>query len=153
MSEAIMLDPDVGFIKEVRALGGGDLKKVLPVRHLFRGLSHFPREQAVSPQRNDCGVLGAQRQIGQQRRHLALPQLRRLQSTRCPRDAKPGDALGAIRAYAVSNTPAPRRWANWCVTSPNCRSCWLFQRYFSGCRPALQHGGSQLAEFFTGRRA
>ena len=78
MADTYLVEPDVGFINEVAGLGGGDLKKVLSMRDLFRGLPDFTGDQTLSEKRNDRSIVGAQRQIGRQRRYLAVPQLRRL---------------------------------------------------------------------------
>ena len=107
MSEAIMLDPDVGFIKDVRALGGGDLKKCYQCATcsvacpISPETKPFPRKEMIAASWglkdkvltsadiwlcHNCGDCNA----------------------RCPRDAKPGDALAAIRAYAVSEYAGPK---------------------------------------------
>jgi quinone-modifying oxidoreductase subunit QmoC len=101
MAEATVLNPDLGFIKDLQALGGGDLKKcyqcatcsvVCPISPENKP---YPRKEMIAASWglkdkvttsadiwlcHNCGDC----------------------NTRCPRGAKPGDALGAIRAYAIS---------------------------------------------------
>jgi quinone-modifying oxidoreductase subunit QmoC len=102
MAEAIMLDPDVGFIKEVGKLGGGDLKKcyqcatcsvVCPISPENKP---FPRKEMIAAS------------WGLKDKVLASQDIWLCHNcgdctTRCPRGAKPGDVLGAIRAYAVAD--------------------------------------------------
>ena len=106
MSEAIMLDPDVGFIKDVRALGGGDLKKCYQcatcsvVCPISPETKPFPRKEMIAASWglkdkvvsssdiwlcHNCGDC----------------------NTRCPRDAKPGDALAAIRKVYAKGYQLP----------------------------------------------
>jgi quinone-modifying oxidoreductase subunit QmoC len=107
MSEAIMLDPDVGFIKDVRALGGGDLKKcyqcatcsvVCPISPENKP---FPRKEMIAASWGLKDKLVSSADIWLCHNCGDC-------NTRCPRDAKPGDALGAIRAYAVSEYAGPK---------------------------------------------
>ncbi len=101
MTDAYTLEPDVGFINEVKALGGGDLKKCFqcatcsvacPISPDNRP---FPRKEMIAASWglkdklvgngdvwlcHNCGDC----------------------TTLCPRGAKPGDVLGAVRAYAVA---------------------------------------------------
>jgi len=102
MAEAIMLDPDVGFIKEIATLGGGDLKKcyqcatcsvVCPISPENKP---FPRKEMIAAS------------WGLKDKILASQDIWLCHNcgdctTRCPRGAKPGDVLGAIRAYAVAD--------------------------------------------------
>jgi len=111
MSEAIMLDPDVGFIKDVQALGGGDLKKcyqcatcsvVCPISPESKP---FPRKE----------MIGAS--WGLKDRLLTNADIWLCHNcgdcnTYCPREARPGDTLGAIRAYAVSEYAGPKVLSN-----------------------------------------
>jgi quinone-modifying oxidoreductase subunit QmoC len=101
MADAYVVEPDVGFVNEIKRLGGGDLKKCFqcatcsvacPISPDNRP---FPRKEMIAASWglkdklvgngdvwlcHNCGDC----------------------STLCPRGAKPGDVLGAIRAYAVS---------------------------------------------------
>ena len=107
MSEAIMLDPDVGFIKDVCALGGGDLKKcyqcatcsvVCPIAPENKP---FPRKEMIAASWGLKDKLVSNADIWLCHNCGDC-------TTRCPRGAKPGDVLGAVRAYAVQEYAGPK---------------------------------------------
>ena len=107
MSEAIMLDPDVGFIKDVCALGGGDLKKcyqcatcsvVCPIAPENKP---FPRKEMIAASWGLKDKLVSNADIWLCHNCGDC-------TTRCPRGAKPGDVLGAVRAYAVQDYAGPK---------------------------------------------
>jgi quinone-modifying oxidoreductase subunit QmoC len=107
MSEAIMLDPDVGFIKDVCALGGGDLKKcyqcatcsvVCPIAPENKP---FPRKEMIAASWGLKDKLVSNADIWLCHNCGDC-------TTRCPRGAKPGDVLGAVRAYAVQHYAGPK---------------------------------------------
>jgi len=52
MTETYLAQPDLGFIAQIRGLGGDTLRK------LFRGLSHLTGKQPVSQKGNDCCLMG-----------------------------------------------------------------------------------------------
>jgi quinone-modifying oxidoreductase, subunit QmoC len=101
MADAYVIEPDVGFIHEVKRLGGGDLKKCFQCATcsvacpISPDNKPFPRKEMIAASWglkdklvgngdvwlcHNCGDC----------------------TTLCPRGAKPGDVLGAIRAYAVT---------------------------------------------------
>jgi len=101
MADAYVIEPDVGFIHEVKGLGGGDLKKCFQCATcsvacpISPDNKPFPRKEMIAASWglkdklvgngdvwlcHNCGDC----------------------TTLCPRGAKPGDVLGAIRAYAVT---------------------------------------------------
>jgi quinone-modifying oxidoreductase, subunit QmoC len=107
MNDNYLAEPDLGFIHEVIGLGGNTLKKcfqcatcsvVCPISPDTRP---FPRKEMIAAswglkdrlvkdvdiwlchQCGDCSV-------------------------KCPRGAKPGDVLGAIRSYAISEYATPK---------------------------------------------
>jgi quinone-modifying oxidoreductase subunit QmoC len=101
MADAYVIEPDVGFINEVKGLGGGDLKKCFQCATcsvacpISPDNKPFPRKEMIAASWglkdklvgngdvwlcHNCGDC----------------------TTLCPRGAKPGDVLGAIRAYAVT---------------------------------------------------
>jgi quinone-modifying oxidoreductase subunit QmoC len=107
MAETYQVEPDVGFIKEVMALGGGDVKKCYQCATCSVACAispdnkPYPRKEMIATQWglkdklisdvdiwlcHNCGDC----------------------STLCPRGAKPGDVLAAIRAYAVSEYATPK---------------------------------------------
>lgn len=107
MSEAIMLDPDVGFIKDVCALGGGDLKKcyqcatcsvVCPIAPENKP---FPRKEMIAASWGLKDKLVSNADIWLCHNCGDC-------TTRCPRGAKPGDVLAAVRAYAVQDYAGPK---------------------------------------------
>lgn len=107
MSQAIMLDPDVGFIKDVRALGGGDLKKcyqcatcsvVCPIAPENKP---FPRKEMIAASWGLKNKLVSNVDIWLCHNCGDC-------TTLCPRGAKPGDVLGAVRAYAVQDYAGPK---------------------------------------------
>ncbi len=101
MADAYVIEPDIGFIHEVKGLGGGDLKKCFQCATcsvacpISPDNKPFPRKEMIAASWglkdklvgngdvwlcHNCGDC----------------------TTLCPRGAKPGDVLGAIRAYAVT---------------------------------------------------
>ena len=111
MSEATMLDPDVGFIKDVQALGGGDLKKCYQcatcsvVCPISPDTHPFPRKEMIKASWGLKDKLLTNADIWLCHNCGDC-------NTYCPREARPGDALGAIRAYAVSEYAGPKALSN-----------------------------------------
>ena len=107
MSEATMLDPDVGFIKDVQALGGGDLKKCYQcatcsvVCPISPETNPFPRKEMIKASWGLKDKLLTNADIWLCHNCGDC-------NTYCPREARPGDALAAIRAYAVTDYTGPK---------------------------------------------
>lgn len=107
MSDAYLVEPDVGFIKEVAALGGGDLKKCYQcatcsvVCPISPDTKPFPRKEMIAASWGLKDKLVGNADIWLCHNCGDC-------STRCPRGAKPGDVLSAIRAYAVSEYAIPK---------------------------------------------
>ncbi len=116
MADAYLVEPDVGFINEVAALGGGDLKKcyqcaTCAVACPISPDSHpFPRKEMIAASWglkdklvgdgdvwlcHNCGDC----------------------TTLCPRGAKPGDVLSALRQYAIMEYATPKKLARF-VSNP-----------------------------------
>jgi quinone-modifying oxidoreductase subunit QmoC len=102
----VVIRPDVGFIKDVIASGGQDLKKCFQcatcstVCTLSPDDEPFPRKQMIEAQ------------WGLKDRLMADPAIWLCHncgdcSTHCPRGARPGDVLGAIRREAVKHFAFP----------------------------------------------
>ena len=100
MADAYVLEPDVGFINEVKRLGGGDLKKCFQcatcsvVCPISPDNKPFPRKEMIAASWGLKDKLVGNGDIWLCHNCGDC-------STLCPRGAKPGDVLGAIRAYAV----------------------------------------------------
>jgi quinone-modifying oxidoreductase, subunit QmoC len=107
MSDAYLVEPDMGFIKEVAALGGGDLKKCYQcatcsvVCPISPDTKPFPRKEMIAASWGLKDKLVGNADIWLCHNCGDC-------STRCPRGAKPGDVLSAIRAYAVSEYAIPK---------------------------------------------
>ena len=107
MADAYMIEPDVGFIKEIAGRGGEDLKKCFQCATcsvacaISPDKKPFPRKEMISA---SWGL--KDRLIGNG--DIWLCHNCGDCSTLCPRGAKPGDVLAAIRSYAVSEYSVPK---------------------------------------------
>lgn len=107
MSDAYLVDPDISFIKEVSKLGGQDVKKCFQcatcsvVCPISPDTKPFPRKEMIA---TSWGL--KDRLIGNG--DIWLCHNCGDCTTRCPRGAKPGDVLAAVRAYAVSEYAIPK---------------------------------------------
>jgi len=113
-SQVTLVRPDRAFVDELIATGGGDLKKCMQcanctvVCELTSGPLPFPRKEM------------AWAQWGLKDRLLADPDVWLCHqcndcSKRCPRGARPGDVLAAVRRAAVQHYAWPHflsRWVN-----------------------------------------
>ncbi len=110
--EAPLVKPDRAFVDELIATGGGDLKKCMQcanctvVCELSGGRLPFPRKEMVWAQ------------WGLKDRLLADPDVWLCHqcndcSRHCPRGARPGDVLAAVRRQAVKHYTWPRALARW----------------------------------------
>jgi len=109
---ATLITPDRGFVETILASGGGDLKKCFQcatcsvVCELSEGRRPFPRKEMHWAQ------------WGLKDRLVADPDVWLCHqcndcSTRCPRGARPGDVLAAVRQQAVRHYAVPRFLATW----------------------------------------
>jgi quinone-modifying oxidoreductase subunit QmoC len=117
MAETTTLEPDLSFIKEVGKLGGGDLKKCYQCAtcsvacKISPDNKPFPRKEMIAASWglkdrlvpdydvwlcHNCGDC----------------------TTMCPRGAKPGNVMAAIRAYAIQEYATPKFLAKW-VADPS----------------------------------
>jgi quinone-modifying oxidoreductase subunit QmoC len=112
MSNACVLKPDREFIDAIVAAGGGDLKKCFQcatcsvVCELSDGARPFPRKEMIWAQ------------WGLKDRLFADPDVWRCYqcndcSTKCPRGARPGDVLAAVRQQAIRHFATPQFLSTW----------------------------------------
>ena len=107
MTDKYLVEPDLGFIKEVAKLGGGDLKKCYQcatcsvVCPISPDTKPFPRKEMIAASWGLKDRLVADHDIWLCHNCGDC-------STMCPRGAKPGDVLGAIRAYTVADYAVPK---------------------------------------------
>ncbi len=107
MSDAYLVEPDVGFIKEITKLGGQDVKKCFQCATcsvacpISPDTKPFPRKEMLA---TSWGL--KDRLIGNG--DIWLCHNCGDCSTLCPRGAKPADVLAAVRSYAVSEYAVPK---------------------------------------------
>lgn len=107
MSEGVRIDPDLDFIKYMKSAGGDTLKKCYQcatcsvVCPLSADKKPFPRKEMIWAQwgLKDRLVGDADVMLCHQCGDC---------TAYCPRGAKPGDVLGAIRAYAYTHFGFPQ---------------------------------------------
>ena len=107
MAETMTLEPDVGFIRELGKLGGGDLKKCYQcatcsvVCPISPDNQPYPRKEMIAASWGLKDQLVADYDIWLCHNCGDC-------TTKCPRGAKPGEVLGALRAYAVREYATPK---------------------------------------------
>jgi len=107
MADSYLLEPDVGFIKDVSGLGGQDLKKCFQCATCAVACpispdgKPFPRKEMIAASWGLKDRLVANQDIWLCHNCGDC-------TTLCPRGAKPGDVLAAIRAYAVGEYAGPK---------------------------------------------
>jgi len=107
MTERLVIEPDLNFIKDVGILGGEDLKKCYQcatcsvVCPISPDNKPFPRKEMIAASwgLKDKLVKSADPWLCHNCGDC---------STRCPRKAKPADVLAAVRAQAITEYSAPK---------------------------------------------
>jgi len=107
MADSNFLEPDVGFIKELAGLGGDTLKKCFQcatcsvVCPISPDNKPFPRKEMIAASWGLKDRLVADYDIWLCHNCGDC-------TTLCPRGAKPGEVLGAVRSYAISDYAVPK---------------------------------------------
>jgi quinone-modifying oxidoreductase subunit QmoC len=116
MADKYLVEPDVNFVKEVVRLGGDDVKKCFQcatcsvVCPISPDNKPFPRKEMIAAQWGLKDKLVSNLDIWLCHQCGDC-------STKCPRGAKPGDVLGAVRSYAISEYAVPK-WLAKAVNDP-----------------------------------
>ena len=108
MTETYMVDPDLEFIKEVGLLGAEDLKKCYQCATcsvacpISPDNKPFPRKEMIAASwgMKDAVIKNADIWLCHNCGDC---------TTRCPREAKPGDVLAALRTYAIQEYAVPKK--------------------------------------------
>lgn len=111
MQNRYLVEPDIGFIKKLVGLGGDTLKKCFQcatcsvICPISPDKKPFPRKEMIAA---SWGL--KERLIG----NLDIWLCHNCGdcTTNCPRGAKPGDVLGAIRSLAIAEYAVPKRLGN-----------------------------------------
>jgi len=107
MTDQYLIEPDVGFIKEIIGLGGDTLKKCFQCATcsvacaISPDTKPFPRKEMIAAS------------WGLKDRLIGNPDIWLCHycgdcTTMCPRGAKPGEVLSAVRSYAIAEYAVPK---------------------------------------------
>ena len=107
MTDKYLIEPDINFVKEIIGLGGDTLKKCFQcatcsvVCPISPDTKPFPRKEMIAA---SWGL--KDRLVG----NLDIWLCHHCGdcTTKCPRGAKPGEVLGALRSYAITEYAAPK---------------------------------------------
>lgn len=143
MSEAIRVEPDLDFIKYLKSTGGDSVKKCYQcatcsvVCPLSSDGKPFPRKEMIWAQ------------WGLKDRLIGDPDVLLCHqcgdcTAYCPRGAKPGDVLGAIRAYAYTSFGFPQGLAKLCSSGKGLPMMILIPVVLIGALFVLANGGMHL---------
>jgi quinone-modifying oxidoreductase subunit QmoC len=107
MTDKYLIEPDINFVKEIIGLGGDTLKKCFQcatcsvVCPISPDTKPFPRKEMIAA---SWGL--KDRLVG----NLDIWLCHHCGdcTTKCPRGAKPGEVLGAVRSYAITEYAAPK---------------------------------------------
>ena len=116
MTDKYLIEPDVNFVREIVGLGGDTLKKCFQcatcsvVCPISPDTKPFPRKEMIAA---SWGL--KDRLVGNL--DIWLCHYCGDCTTNCPRGAKPGEVLGAVRSYTIANYAVPNTLGKW-VNSP-----------------------------------
>jgi len=112
MTDKYLVEPDVGFIKEIAGLGGDTLKKCFQcatcsvVCPISPDTKPFPRKEMIAASWGLKDRLVSNLDVWLCH-HCGDC------TTMCPRGAKPGEVLGAVRLYAITEYAVPKAVGKW----------------------------------------
>jgi len=107
MADVQILEPDLNFIREIGALGGEDLKKCYQCATCSVACTITPENRPFPRKEMIAASWGLKDKLVKSA-DIWLCHNCGDCSTLCPRTAKPGDVLAAVRAYAVSDYAEPK---------------------------------------------
>jgi len=107
MADVQILEPDLNFIREIGALGGEDLKKCYQCATCSVACTITPDNRPFPRKEMIAASWGLKDKLVKSA-DIWLCHNCGDCSTLCPRTAKPGDVLAAVRAYAVSEYTEPK---------------------------------------------
>ena len=111
-TDKYLIEPDVGFVKEIVGLGGDTLKKCFQcatcsvVCPISPDTKPFPRKEMIAA---SWGL--KDRLVG----NLDIWLCHHCGdcTSKCPRGAKPGEVLGAVRSFAIADYATPKAVGKW----------------------------------------
>lgn len=148
MSEITRVEPDLNFIKYLKSAGGDSMKKCYQcatcsvVCPLSTDGNPFPRKEMIWAQWGLKEKLAADPDI------LLCHQCGDC-TAYCPRGAKPGDVLGAIRAYAYTHFGFPSGLAKFCSNGKNLPLMILAPMILIGILFVVANGGVNIPDAET----
>ena len=117
MADKYLVEPDVGFIKELQGLGGDTLKKCFQCATCSVACPIAPENKPFPRKEMIAASWGLKdRLVGNA--DIWLCHNCGDCTSLCPRGAKPGDVMGAVRSYAISEYARPKSVAKM-VNDPN----------------------------------
>jgi len=121
MAESKWVEPDVRFVKELKALGGDTLKKCFQCATCSVVCPISPEEQPFPRKEMIAAQWGLKDKLVGNLDVWLCHQCNDC-STYCPRGARPGDVLNAVRAYSIGEYA----WPSWLgKIVPDGRFWWL----------------------------
>ncbi|MDY6836460.1 MAG: quinone-interacting membrane-bound oxidoreductase complex subunit QmoC [Thermodesulfobacteriota bacterium] len=121
MAESKWVEPDVSFVKELKALGGDTLKKCYQCATCSVVCPISPEEQPFPRKEMIAAQWGLKDKLVGNMDVWLCHQCNDC-STYCPRGARPGDVLNAVRAYSIREYA----WPSWLgKIVPDGRFWWL----------------------------
>lgn len=110
MADVQILEPDLNFIREIGALGGEDLKKCYQCATCSVACTITPENKPFPRKEMIAASWGLKDKLVKSV-DIWLCHNCGDCTTLCPRTAKPGDVLAAVRAYTVSEYATPKALA------------------------------------------